>query len=251
MSGTISEEERRRVENNLGRHPELRRELRRIENNSQTRTLAKPAETGASNPQIALTTSKSLSHEPVARVGNLNPENSILFWRITAAAAVCLALLACYFAVDFRTKFDASQGTLQAERERNVALSNDLLTTQQKLDRMSGTIESLNDPTYSKVLLAGTTNATDIRAVVFWDPRSTRVFVTSVNLPPLPSTSQYQLWALSDDGPIDAGVFETTGEIIRMKDVPGASAFCITVGPPGGNPRFDVSTQLLRGETGM
>ncbi len=247
--GTISDEERRNIEHSLGRYPELRKELRRIEGIRRAR-IRDPFESPPLNSRATLT-GKSFPIEPVSRVRNLNPENSVLFWRIVAAAAVSLALLACYFVVDFRTRLDASQGALQDELSRNQELASELLISRQRYDRVSGTLALLDDPTYTRVFLSGTVTGVNSRLTVFWDPRSSHVFLSVQNLPPLPAGKQYQLWALQNEQAINAGIFTVSSDIMRMENISEALAFVVTIGPEGGSPIPDFSGQVLVGKTGM
>ena len=249
--GTISDEERQKVEHNLGQYPELRRELRRIETSRHTRELLNAVDTKTSGATIA-SLPISIPSKPVARIRNLIPENSVQFWRITAAAAIFLALLACYFVNSFRSQLSATQIALRAELDRNHELGTELSSLHNEIKRISGISSELpNDPTYTRITLAGSSALPDVRVIVFWDPRSLHVFITPENLPPLTRHQQYRLWALAGDEMLSAGAFNAGNETIRMNDVPRAEAFAVTVGPIGGSSGFDPFNQILIGETGM
>lgn len=61
------------------------------------------------------------------------------------------------------------------------------------------------------------------------------------NLPMPPSGKQYQLWALKDGKPIDAGVFDmipgTEGDMHMMPvTIADADAFAVTLEKKGGSP---------------
>lgn len=245
--GTISEEDRQKIEHNLGRYPELRRELMRIEKIRQSRVM-KPGDSSAANARITVTPTISLKSDPVARVRNLNPESSVLFWRIAAAAAVCLAIFACFFVVDFRSTLQETQAALREQLDRNQELATELSIVQNRLERTTGSVTLLDDPTYMRVVLSGTPSAPEARATVFWDPRSLQVYLSIQNLPPLKDDEQYQLWAISGSDALNAGVFRDRGEILRMSDVPSADAYAISLAPSGGNDSFDPSGALLVGE---
>lgn len=247
--GTISDEDRRRIERNLGRYPELRQELRRIEGVRRT-GIRDTFESPVANARAALT-GKSVHTAPVARVRNLNPENSVVFWRIVAAAAVCLALLTCYFVVDFRSRLGASQEALQQELTRNQELAEELMVYRERDDRVSGTLALFDDLTYTRVSLSGIVNGFDAGVTVFWDRRRSQVFLNIQNLPSPPEGKQYQLWALESEQTTSAGTFTAGSEIIRMEDISNASAFVVTIEPEGGSLTPDFSSQVLVAKTGM
>ena len=56
-------------------------------------------------------------------------------------------------------------------------------------------------------------------------------------MPVATTGKQYQLWALVDGAPVDAGVFEIDAgtPMIKMKNIPRAQAFAVTLEPSGGS----------------
>jgi anti-sigma-K factor RskA len=53
----------------------------------------------------------------------------------------------------------------------------------------------------------------------------------------LAQENQYQLWAIIDGKPVDAGVFDgNLAGLVKMKEIPsGAKTFAVTIEPRGGN----------------
>lgn len=77
-------------------------------------------------------------------------------------------------------------------------------------------------------------------ATVYWNPNSKQVMLNVDNLPMPPSDKQYQLWALKDGKPIDAGVFDMKpgqdGDMHMMPvTIADADAFAVTLEKKGGN----------------
>jgi len=56
-------------------------------------------------------------------------------------------------------------------------------------------------------------------------------------LPQPAAGKQYQLWAIVDGVPVDAGLLETNAPVafVKMKNIPKAQAFAITLENTGGN----------------
>ena len=74
--------------------------------------------------------------------------------------------------------------------------------------------------------------------LVYWNPATKKLLLADANLPDLTQDQQYQLWALYDGKPVDAGVFEYKDRNISVgfqKDISGAQAFAVTVEPKGGS----------------
>jgi len=73
------------------------------------------------------------------------------------------------------------------------------------------------------------------KVTVYWDTDENAVFININNLPALPSDKQYQLWALVDGKPTDAGVIELGLENLqKLKNIDEAHAFAITIEKRGG-----------------
>ena len=71
---------------------------------------------------------------------------------------------------------------------------------------------------------------------MYWNPNSEEVYLSIQNLKELSEANQFQLWAIVDGKPVDAGVFDSNTEgLQRMKPVSGAVAFAVTIEPRGGN----------------
>ena len=73
--------------------------------------------------------------------------------------------------------------------------------------------------------------------LVYWNPNTKKVMLADAHLPDLSPDQQYQLWALYDGKPVDAGVFDAkdNNSVGFQKDVAGAQAFAVTVEPKGGS----------------
>jgi anti-sigma-K factor RskA len=109
----------------------------------------------------------------------------------------------------------------------------------------------LRSDEFRAVALAGTKTAPAARARVLFNPATHKVYLDVKNLPALPADKQYQLWALDNGKPVDAGVLTVataTGEGLQsMKDIASAQAFAMTVEPVGGSVNPTLSTMTVIG----
>ncbi|WP_437918160.1 anti-sigma factor [Sphingobacterium sp. LRF_L2] len=96
----------------------------------------------------------------------------------------------------------------------------------------------VQQPAVQKVSLRGTENKSELQAVVFWNKEDKTVYLTSGNLPATPTGKQYQLWAIVDGKPVDAGLLPREAEegFFKMNDIPHAQTFAITLEKEGGSP---------------
>ena len=142
-----------------------------------------------------------------------------------AAASVILFLVAGYFAYNFYNKnkdLETANSDLEAKVNRTDSILNKLLDDQRRM----------NDPNVTVVNMVGLQKAVPGSASVYWDSTSTNVYLIVKNMPKLPSTKQYQLWALIDKQAVDLGLFDPPAEpnvILKMKNTQRADAFAISV----------------------
>ncbi|TDX01816.1 anti-sigma factor [Dinghuibacter silviterrae] len=87
--------------------------------------------------------------------------------------------------------------------------------------------------------------------LVYWNPETKKLLLVDAHLPELSSQQQYQLWALYDGKPIDAGVFDPKdlqASSSFQKDIPNAQAFAVTVEPKGGSKTPTLSNLCMMGK---
>ena len=87
--------------------------------------------------------------------------------------------------------------------------------------------------------------------LAYWNPNTQQVMLVDAKLPALSPGQQYQLWALYDGKPIDAGVFDyKTLQVSSsfQKNIANAQAFAVTVEPEGGSKTPTLSNLCLMGK---
>lgn len=161
--------------------------------------------------------------------------------RYLAAASIALLLVSTtlnfYFFSQYKS-YSRRYATLMAQ-QTELAKNNDIMRT--KLDSYESTLAMLRNPDMAVIKMPGTNvpSSPDSNSVatVYWNTRSKDVYLLVNNLP-LPATDkQYQLWAIVDGKPVDAGVFDVeigTG-LVRMKNMPRAQVFAVTLEKRGGS----------------
>ena len=71
-----------------------------------------------------------------------------------------------------------------------------------------------------------------------------------VSLPAAPAGRQYQLWAIVNGQPLDAGMLrDTKMQVQQMKAFAQADAFAITLEKSGGSPTPTMSALYVMGKT--
>ncbi|MFD2970132.1 anti-sigma factor [Sphingobacterium bambusae] len=109
--------------------------------------------------------------------------------------------------------------------------------------------EMLQRPSVKTVALAGVEKFPELKAVVFWDTKNASVYLTADKLPAAPTGKQYQLWAIVDGQPVDAGLLPlaSADNLYKMNNIPNAQAFAITLEDEGGKPAPTLSDLYVIG----
>lgn len=159
-----------------------------------------------------------------------------LLWQTVAAAAVVLLAGSLFWNMRLQR-----QNKELLQRFTALRAGND--SAMAKLGDMENDMRMLTEnPNLKMAGMKGTAEAPTAFATVYWDSLTKDVYLMVNNLPAPPSNMQYQLWALFNGQPVDAGMIPNDIFIGRkkllltMKNATGAQAFAITLEKKGGNP---------------
>ena len=139
---------------------------------------------------------------------------------VALAAAVVIAIGAAIYAV----RVQRQMGALQA-----------------RFDQTQATAAVLAAPDLARIDLQGQSVAPDARARALWS-RSRGLVFTAANLPPAPAGKAYQVWVVTAQMPISAGLLTTDGTgagtqyYYTPSDIAAPVAVAVTLEPSGGVP---------------
>jgi hypothetical protein len=130
-----------------------------------------------------------------------------------------------------------------AQNKELSAIQTQVTSTNQgfkaKLLSYENALNLMKNPLMAIVKLPGMPNspAPSSMATVYWNTESKDVYLLINELPKPLSDKQYQLWAIVDGKPVDAGTFDMTEGIsfVKLKTIPKAEAFAITLEKRGGS----------------
>ncbi|RSK44516.1 anti-sigma factor [Hymenobacter perfusus] len=168
--------------------------------------------------------------------------------RLMIAASVALLMLSAlgnYLLYSRLKETEANLQVAQTEQSRYAA------TQKAALNERDQQLSVLRNEAFRPVELKGTPKAPEALARVYYNTQTKAVFVDVRNLPALPEGKQYQLWALDNGKPVDAGVLASAtaagDSIQQMKDIASAQAFAVTVEDAGGAASPTLSTMTVVG----
>jgi anti-sigma-K factor RskA len=176
-------------------------------------------------------------------------KQSASFWKLAAAAAVTIAVISSYLALDYWHKWKASENNLAELIAQNQRVAQDYNAVNDRLDRLEKDLNIINNPAFNRVVMKGTPNAPTALASVYWNEKTSEVYLSIQEMKELSQEKQYQLWAIIDGKPVDAGVFDANfAGLLKMKAIQsGAATFAVTVEPRGGKEGPTLETMQVVG----
>ncbi len=242
--GLASEKERQEIELLAAKHAEIRDEIAAIEI-----SMEQYAHAHSQTPPSALkqkiwsaieSENKSETGKPaVAKVIQMAapaPQSSYSKWLAAASIALLVgsSLLNLFL---FNQWTSAREELAQANAAQDV-LAQQFEAQQTQFAQTQQEFAFMTQPTTKAVALKGVPAFPEALATVYWNSTSQDVYIKVNNLPTPPSDKQYQLWAIVDGQPVNAGVFDArdnTASMQKMKNFGSAQAFAVTLEQRGGS----------------
>lgn len=163
-------------------------------------------------------------------------------WKAYAAAATVLFLISV--AGNLFWMNDQAKTKEQLTAVQNEKQSQDLA-----MQKMNRKMEMFTNPEMKVVMLKGVEKHTDSKAMVFWDRKTKEVYLNAESLPKAPEGMQYQLWAIADGKPVNAGMYtEDKDSRTALASIPDAQAFAITLEKQGGSEVPTMENMYVMGE---
>ncbi|WP_161890781.1 anti-sigma factor [Pontibacter russatus] len=168
------------------------------------------------------------------------------------AASIVLFLLSGFMSLRFYQNWQDAETRLAQALASEQQLAQTYQTAAYSLDQQEQMLRVLRDESYQPVRLQGVEAHPEAKVLVYWNPEEEKVYIDAVQLPAPPAGKQYQLWALLDGKPIDAGLIslergqETAMQ--QMKGIKNAQAFAVTLEPVGGSANPTLEQLYVMGE---
>lgn len=192
-------------------------------------------------PEAGAATSGTVSEEYAAYDDEpRKPATVGRIWQYMAAAAAIGLIVSLGFNVMYYNSTSEWKGKYQAllTDQQSLAAQNEVF--QARIAQSEEMVGMLSSPSVKKVMMSTTRkDHPESKVTVFWNAASQEVYLTVNNLPEPAADQQYQLWAIVNNKPVDAGVFEmgnTTKAFQKMKGIAAAQYFAVTLEKKGGNP---------------
>ncbi|WP_162340504.1 anti-sigma factor [Cyclobacterium salsum] len=173
-------------------------------------------------------------------------------WKPFAVAASLTAVIAIGAAAYFGYRYYEAEERVLLALEQNASLAENLQRTEFRLDQLDADTKQLLSGNFDRVPMKGEglPMQEDARVDVFWDRESQEVFLSVNQLASLDENSDYQLWAIGEDGPVGIGLVDSEARLNlqSMQAAGEAQAFAITIEPKGGSESPTLEKLVVLGE---
>lgn len=244
--GIASEQEIARVQAWIAQYPEVRAEIEVIEN-----TLLAAAEGSAPvlRPAVKDKLMKKVARQDarVVELGASRPSSNLYKYGIAASFLLLIGSAAVNVML-YNRLHNAEQRMADIDREKSL-MASQMEVNATSLQEARQDLAFLTDTMVTAIHLKPMPKMPASNAMVYWNRKSKEVYLNVMELPAPPEGKQYQLWALANGQPVDAGVFSATDtiQLQKLKDVLSAQAFAVTLEKEGGSPTPTLTEMYMMG----
>lgn len=180
----------------------------------------------------------------------LYPEKESSPYKWMFAASITLFLISGILSIYFYNQWQQAENRLAVAVAQEQQLAQSFNTVSQRVEQQDLLLRLLRDENYKPVKLQGVEGHPEASMLIYWSPSQQKVYADAVKLPKPPAGKQYQLWALQDGQPIDAGLLQVNGQpsIQQMRQIRAAQAFAVTLEPEGGSENPTLEQLYVMGE---
>ncbi len=166
------------------------------------------------------------------------PVKKINWLRPVAAAAVLLFAISSIFNYTLYNKTKQQELALNETKKITTLPQNDYAV--------------LKTPGITPVAMYGVFPHNVCRCTLFWDKKTGKAYMMIHHLMPVNKEKSYQLWAMVNDKPVNAGMINEAirDRFIELKNIPeGTTAFTVTLENAAGSTTPTVDQTYLYGKT--
>ena len=167
-------------------------------------------------------------HEIVSLGGASAPQRSIF----RMAASWVLLALSIGGNIWFFKNWKSSEEKLVALETQNQVLAQEGKALKASYQEEVAILQNLD---FKVITLAGQPVFPTAKALIYFDKNKKEVYLSALKLPKAPTGKQYQLWAIVNGKPVDAGLIDENVNVLKMKSFDKVEAFAISLEVTGGS----------------
>ncbi|SDG90333.1 anti-sigma factor [Psychroflexus sediminis] len=232
--GTLPDTEQAQVAADIAKNPELQAEVESIE--ASLLNLSKATSTGL-NPSVKQGVLQKINQKTAQQKPKVKIITSNFSYFGWAAAILLLGGILWLLKLN-----QDLQEELQVVSSENELQETQLVNSSEKVQNLEALLVQMSQPGTRKLTLPGNEiNAPDSAVAVFYDDENDELILDISRLPDAPEGMVYQAWSLTFEPltPNSIGLLakgkSASNKIFRLRDIPEAEGFGITLEPSGGS----------------
>lgn len=191
----------------------------------------------------------AVTETPVVALNKPADQPSTNWKKYLAAASVILLAGSAALNIYLYNRYQQSDSLYQDLLAQQQQLAENKNSIQTRLDELQSDLGKIRNPNVQPVKMTAVNNSNSL-TTVYWDRSSAEVYLLVNQLPKPEAGKQYQLWAIVNGKPVDAGVIdlEPGDGLVKMKNIPSAEAFAITLENAGGSQSPTLTAMYVLGK---
>ncbi len=180
--------------------------------------------------------------ERAVSINSSTKQSSVVnLWRFLAAACIVLLIVSTALNFYFYSGYKNSKQQYQALlTERNTLQANNASYQQ--------SLQMFEDSLMMRIEMKAMPGRGQNEATLLWDTKTKYVYVYASNLQQAPAGKQYQLWAIVNGKPVNAGMISSCAGLCKMDKIDHAEAFAITLENEGGTKNPTMTEMYVMGK---
>ena len=167
-------------------------------------------------------------------------------YRYMVAASVVLLVVSIGLLVALINQNQGRERLINTLNQKVEVASNDARQQSGAYDRL---VNLLKDKDYQQIRLLPMPGKPQATVNVYWNQKTSDVYLLNMSLPSAPTGKQYQLWAIVDGKPVSAGMLNGSHTTEKMTGFEKAQAFAITLEKAGGSETPTMDQMYVMGKT--
>jgi anti-sigma-K factor RskA len=247
--GTANAEDVALIQELSKKHPELVSEIEKIEESlihfSSKATKPLPAGIKEKILNRLDLEEKKLNFSKIIPIN----DNKLNLYKFGMAASLLLFVSSLFYAILLQQKLNKTRNELADAYNAKSYVAEELQIQKTSFNTLTTQLQIITDAKIKKVSLGGMNTLATKSAVVYWNSLTNDLYFSATDIQ-APAKKQYQLWAIVNGKPIDAGIINLSADnhpFQKMKPINGAQAFAVTIENIGGSLSPSLETMCFLG----
>jgi anti-sigma-K factor RskA len=189
---------------------------------------------------------RSMAVEAPVETNSSGKVRQINSYRYMAVASIVLVVVSIGLVVVLMNQNRSKSETISTLNQKVDVVKNDARKQSGNYEQL---LNILRDKDYQQIRLLPLPGKPEATVNVYWNQKTSDLYLLDISLPVPPPQKQYQLWAIVDGKPVSAGLLNGSHAAEKMSGFEKAQAFAITLEKAGGSETPTLDQMYVMGKT--